>query len=122
MAQLRWLDRSTGPVIRRIQTAQCGELVHIDVKKLGKIFAGGGWRMLGRAIGQYNSQAAKAAVNATATATRSAAITSCTPRSTRTPGWPTPNYWPPSVRRQQQRFGCALTPGSMNAELPYGKC
>jgi transposase InsO family protein len=59
MAQLRWLDRSTGRVIRRIQTAQCGELVHIDVKKLGKIPAGGGWRMLGRAIGQHNSQADK---------------------------------------------------------------
>ncbi|BBX69632.1 hypothetical protein MPSYJ_30930 [Mycolicibacterium psychrotolerans] len=59
MAKLRWLDRPTGRVIRRIQTTGCGELVHIDVKKLGKIPAGGGWRMLGRAVGRANRQADK---------------------------------------------------------------
>jgi transposase InsO family protein len=37
----------------------CGELVHVDVKKLGKIPAGGGWRMLGRSIGNRNHQADK---------------------------------------------------------------
>ncbi len=47
-------------MIRRIETSQCGDLVHVDVKKLGKIPpAGGGWRMLGRTIGQRNSQADK---------------------------------------------------------------
>ena len=59
IAKLRWLDRPTGRVIRRIETTQCGELVHVDVKKLGKIPAGGGWRMLGRTIGNHNSQADK---------------------------------------------------------------
>ena len=59
VAKLRWLDRPTGLVIRRIETAQCGELVHVDVKKLGKIPAGGGWRMLGRTIGNRNSRADK---------------------------------------------------------------
>lgn len=59
IAKLRWLDRATGRVIRRIQTTRCGELVHVDVKKLGKIPAGGGWRMLGRTIGNRNSQADK---------------------------------------------------------------
>ena len=59
VAKLRWLDRPTGRVIRRIETAQCGELVHVDVKKLGKIPAGGGWRMLGRTIGNRNSRADK---------------------------------------------------------------
>ncbi|UXA04355.1 IS481 family transposase [Mycobacterium sp. SMC-2] len=57
MARLRWLDRPTGRVIRRIDSARCGELVHVDVKKLGKIPAGGGWRMLGRSLGKRNSQA-----------------------------------------------------------------
>ena len=57
VARLRWLDRPTGRVIRRIQTSRCGELVHVDVKKLGKIPAGGGWRMLGRTLGNRNSQA-----------------------------------------------------------------
>jgi transposase InsO family protein len=57
MAKLRWLDRPTGRVIRRMEPARCGELVHIDVKKLGKIPAGGGWRMLGKTAGKHNARA-----------------------------------------------------------------
>lgn len=41
LAKLRWLDRPTGRVIRRMESAACGDLVHVDVKKLGKIPAGG---------------------------------------------------------------------------------
>ena len=59
VARLRWLDRPTGRVIRRIETSAVGELVHVDVKKLGKIPAGGGWRMLGRRKGNRNAQADK---------------------------------------------------------------
>ena len=55
LARLRWLDRPTGRVIRRMESAHCGDLVHVDVKKLGKIPAGGGWRMLGRSVGGHNS-------------------------------------------------------------------
>jgi len=55
LAKLRWLDRATGRVIRRMEPAQCGEMVHVDVKKLGKIPAGGGWRMLGRTVGNHNA-------------------------------------------------------------------
>lgn len=46
--RLCWLDRPTGRVIRRIDTTHPGELVHIDVKKLGRIPPGGGWRIFGR--------------------------------------------------------------------------
>ncbi len=46
-------------VVRRMEAARCGDLVHIDVKKLGKIPAGGGWRMLGRTEGNYNARADK---------------------------------------------------------------
>lgn len=53
---LRECDPMTGEVIRSSkQTAQRyerdrpGELVHMDVKKLGKIPDGGGWRVHGRA-------------------------------------------------------------------------
>jgi hypothetical protein len=42
-----------------MEPACCGDLVHIDVKKLGKIPSGGGWRMLGRTAGERNSQADK---------------------------------------------------------------
>ncbi len=48
-------DPLTGQVIRaskatavRYERARPGELVHLDVKKLGKIPDGGGWRTLGR--------------------------------------------------------------------------
>jgi transposase InsO family protein len=59
LAKLRWLDRPTGRVIRRMEPARCGDMVHVDVKKLGKIPAGGGWRMLGRTAGNRNSCADK---------------------------------------------------------------
>lgn len=46
--RLAWMDRPTGQVIRRIHTDRPGELVHIDVKKLGRIPPGGGWRVHGK--------------------------------------------------------------------------
>jgi transposase-like protein len=46
--RLAWMDRPSGQVIRRIHTDRPGELVHIDVKKLGRIPAGGGWRVHGK--------------------------------------------------------------------------
>jgi len=49
--RLRWMDRPTGRVIRRIHTDHCGELVHIDVKKLARVPDGGGHRKLGRIAG-----------------------------------------------------------------------
>jgi transposase InsO family protein len=42
------MDRPTGQIIRRIHTDRPGELVHVDVKKLGRIPPGGGWRAHGR--------------------------------------------------------------------------
>jgi transposase InsO family protein len=46
--RLRWMDRPTGRVIRRIETSRCGELVHIDVKKLARVPLGGGHKVHGR--------------------------------------------------------------------------
>ena len=47
MSRLVHLDRPTGIPIR-YERDRPGELVHIDVKKLGRIPPGGGWRMRGR--------------------------------------------------------------------------
>lgn len=55
--RLRWMDRPTGRVIRRYEKSRPGELIHIDIKKLGRIPDGGGWKALGRAAGRRNSQA-----------------------------------------------------------------
>lgn len=49
--RLAWMDRPTGIVIRRYERARPGELVHMDVKKLGRIPPGGGHRLLGRQLG-----------------------------------------------------------------------
>jgi hypothetical protein len=52
-------DPMTGQIIRaskitalRYERARPGELVHVDVKKLGKIPPGGGWRVLGRGVAE----------------------------------------------------------------------
>jgi transposase InsO family protein len=51
--RLAWMDRPTGTVIRRIHTGRPGELVHMDVKKLGRIPDGGGWRVHGKGQDGY---------------------------------------------------------------------
>ena len=55
LPHLRDCDPMTGVVIRaskstavRYERARPGELVHMDVKKLGRIPTGGGWRAYGR--------------------------------------------------------------------------
>jgi transposase InsO family protein len=54
LAKLTWLDRGTGRVIRRYEHDKPGDLVHVDIKKLGRIPDGGGHRVLGRAPGRRN--------------------------------------------------------------------
>lgn len=46
--RLDWLDRPTGRRIRRYEYEAAGELVHVDVKKLGRIPDGGGHLVHGR--------------------------------------------------------------------------
>ncbi|MFF7945214.1 IS481 family transposase [Nocardia gamkensis] len=54
LARLRWLDRATGRVIRRYEHPEPGDLVHVDIKKLGNIPDGGGHRAVGRRTGGRN--------------------------------------------------------------------
>jgi transposase InsO family protein len=54
--RLAWMDRPTGRVIRRYERAQPGELVHLDVKKLGRIPPGGGHRVHGRDSAQHRTR------------------------------------------------------------------
>lgn len=53
MPLLAHLDQATGLPVRkpkpvRYERSTPGELVHVDIKKLGKIPDGGGWRMFGK--------------------------------------------------------------------------
>ncbi|MFD6174352.1 IS481 family transposase [Streptomyces coeruleorubidus] len=50
--RLAFLDRPTGQVIRRYERDRPGELIHVDVKKLGRIPDGGGHKVLGRQAGR----------------------------------------------------------------------
>ena len=52
LARLTHLDRATGRVIRRYERERPGELVHVDIKKLGNIPDGGGHKVLGRQAGR----------------------------------------------------------------------
>jgi transposase InsO family protein len=54
--RLAWMDRPTGQPIRRYERAHPGELVHMDVKKLGRIPPGGGHRVHGRDSHQHRSR------------------------------------------------------------------
>ena len=51
-AHLAHLDRATGRVIRRYERSAPGELVHVDIKKLGNIPDGDGHKTLGRQTGR----------------------------------------------------------------------
>ena len=52
--RLSHIDVRSGEVIRRYEHDHPGSLIHVDVKKLGNIPEGGGWRTLGRAQGKHN--------------------------------------------------------------------
>jgi len=52
--RLSYIDIRTGELIRRYEHQYPGSLVHVDVKKLGNIPVGGGWRFVGRAQGTKN--------------------------------------------------------------------
>ncbi|MER6523511.1 leucine zipper domain-containing protein, partial [Streptomyces sp. NPDC001553] len=52
MHRLAFMDRPTGTVIRRYERDHPGELIHVDVKKLGRIPDGGGHKVLGRDAGR----------------------------------------------------------------------
>ena len=63
LPRLAVCDPMTGEVIRasratpvRYERAQPGELVHMDVKKIGRIPDGGGWRAHGRQMGKTSVQ------------------------------------------------------------------
>lgn len=46
--RLRWMDRPTGKAILRYEHCALGELVYLDVNKVGKVPRGGRWRIHGR--------------------------------------------------------------------------
>lgn len=63
MPLLAHLDQATGLPVRkakpiRYEVSRPGELVHVDIKKLGRIPDGGGWRVFGRDSVQHRRNGA----------------------------------------------------------------
>jgi transposase InsO family protein len=54
--RLSHVDVKTGEPARRYEHEKPGALIHVDVKKLGNIPDGGGWRFVGRQQGNWNRQ------------------------------------------------------------------
>jgi len=52
--RLSHIDVRTGEPIRRYEHDHPGSMIHVDVKKLGNIPDGGGWRFVGRSQGDRN--------------------------------------------------------------------
>lgn len=55
--RLSYVDRATGEPVRRYEHPHPGSLVHVDVKKIGNIPDGDGWRYVGRFQGERNRAA-----------------------------------------------------------------
>jgi transposase InsO family protein len=55
--RLSHVDRRTGEPVRRYEHEHPGDLIHVDVKKLGNIPDGGGWRYVGRPQGDKHRAA-----------------------------------------------------------------
>jgi transposase len=96
LPKLVLLDQATGELIRgetpvRYEHENPGDLVHVDVKKLGNIPDGGGWRVHGRTIGTRNSSAHRDPTRGRgrSTGVRTWAMPISTTLLMTTPDWPT---------------------------------
>lgn len=75
--RLTHIDRATGEPIRRYEHEHPGDLIHVDVKKLGKVPDGGGWRYIGRQQGLRNRAATAARTGAPKSKYRQPLIGTC---------------------------------------------
>lgn len=75
--RLTHIDRATGERIRRYEHEKPGDMLHMDVKKLGRIPDGGGWRYLGRERGGRNRAATAARTGAPKSKYRQPLIGTC---------------------------------------------
>ena len=55
--RLSHIDRATGEPIRRYEHQRPGDLIHVDIKELGNVPDGGGWRFVGKRQGDRNRSA-----------------------------------------------------------------
>ena len=75
--RLTHIDRVTGEPIRRYEHQSPGDMLHMDVKKLGRVPDGGGWRYVGREQGERNRSATAARTGAPKSKHRQPLIGTC---------------------------------------------
>lgn len=75
--RLTHIDRATGEPIRRYEHEHPGDLIHVDVKKLGRVPDGGGWRYVGKQQGDKNRSATVARTGAPRSKRRAPLIGIC---------------------------------------------
>jgi hypothetical protein len=87
--------------IRRMEMSRPGELVHVDIKKLGRIPKGGGWRVHGRVARPNDSSAKRARIGYAYVHSR---------RRRLQPRWPTARSSATSRAPPRRRSGSGPTP------------
>ena len=75
--RLSHLDRATGEPIRRYEHERPRDLIHVDVKKLGRVPDGGGWRYVGRQQGRKHRAATSARTGAPKSKYRQPLVGTC---------------------------------------------
>ncbi|SCD48424.1 leucine-zipper of insertion element IS481 [Streptomyces sp. DpondAA-D4] len=110
-----WLARPTGEPIRRHERSRPGELMHVDIKKIGNIPDGGGWRTVGRTAGNRNRQAT---TDLRKNCKPVIGYSYTTPPSTTTPASPTAKSCPTNASTPRSGSGNAPTPSSRDTESP----
>jgi leucine-zipper of insertion element IS481 len=104
LAKLRWLDRPTGRVIRRMTQTSCGELVHWAARR-----------------GTTTPGPTGVRGDAVSAGTRCVGTTSCTPQSMGIHGWPIASCCPMNAKRPLPRSGSTPTRTSPNWGSRYEK-
>lgn len=123
MPKLAHLDQATGLPVRkprpvRYEKQAPGELVHVDIKKLGRIPKGGGWRAHGRGSAQDRQAGAARDRAARQGAKGHGAIFSCITRSMTIRGWPIPRSSMTRRRKPQPGSGSEPVDSSTRPALP----
>ncbi len=97
LARLCWLDRATVRVIRRYEHTKPGDLVHVDIKKLGRILTAAVTAPSAGAPGRQTRPAPPP--------TGGPAITTCTTRSMAIPGFSTRRSSATNARHRSRVLG-----------------
>ena len=103
---------------QRYERARPGELIHVDIKKLGRIERGAG----ARASAWPTGQAVPAAETPPGSTARSPAGNTCTSRSMTVAAWPTPKFCQTTRRQPWSRSSGERSRSTPGTQSPSSGC